>query len=107
MVWPFVFDAGFTILRRARRGEPLMQAHRSHLYQRLVSGGWRHATVAWLYLVLGAICATAAAGLAVDAAPAPAAAATAVATAAVLWGTVTHVERRAAHASVTQTPEAT
>jgi UDP-N-acetylmuramyl pentapeptide phosphotransferase/UDP-N-acetylglucosamine-1-phosphate transferase len=107
MVWPFVFDAGFTILRRVRRGERLMQPHRSHLYQRLVGGGWRHASVTLLYLVLGALCATAAAGLAVDTAPAPAAAVAAVATAAGLWGTVIRVERRAARAVVTQTPEAT
>ncbi len=84
-----------------------MQPHRSHLYQRLVGGGWRHASVTLLYLVLGAICATAAAGLAVDTAPAPAAAVAAVATAAGLWGTVIRVERRAAHAVVTQTPEST
>lgn len=36
LVWPFVFDTMFTLLRRLRRGENVFTAHRSHLYQRLV-----------------------------------------------------------------------
>jgi len=46
---PFVFDTGWTLLRRARRGENLLTAHRSHLYQRLVLAGWSHARVSILY----------------------------------------------------------
>jgi UDP-N-acetylmuramyl pentapeptide phosphotransferase/UDP-N-acetylglucosamine-1-phosphate transferase len=51
-VWPFVFDAGFTMLRRLFRGENILQAHRSHLYQRLVITGWSHCTVTWIYTAL-------------------------------------------------------
>lgn len=36
---PIFLDASATLLRRARRGEQLSQAHRSHLYQRLANGG--------------------------------------------------------------------
>jgi len=48
-VWPFAFDAGFTLLRRATRRENLLRAHRTHLYQRLVLAGMSHRTVALLY----------------------------------------------------------
>ena len=48
-LWPFIFDTSFTLLRRLRRGENIFQAHRSHLYQRLVIAGWSHRTVACLY----------------------------------------------------------
>lgn len=50
MVWPFVFDTGFTLVRRWRRGESVTQAHRSHLYQRLIIAGWSHARVSLLYI---------------------------------------------------------
>jgi Fuc2NAc and GlcNAc transferase len=39
----FLADATFTLFRRMARGERLHQAHREHLYQRLVSTGWSHA----------------------------------------------------------------
>ncbi len=45
-LWPFLADATFTLLRRLLRGERVWQAHRSHLYQRLVQSGVGHATVA-------------------------------------------------------------
>lgn len=48
-VWPFIFDTAFTFVRRLRRGENVFQAHRSHLYQRLVIAGWSHRAVACLY----------------------------------------------------------
>jgi UDP-N-acetylmuramyl pentapeptide phosphotransferase/UDP-N-acetylglucosamine-1-phosphate transferase len=51
LVWPFVFDTGFTLVRRWRRGEKLTEAHRSHLYQRLVIAGWSHARVSLLYVL--------------------------------------------------------
>ena len=62
LVWPFVFDATFTIIRRALRRERLHEAHRSHLYQRLNQTGWSHARVSLLYGALallgtGALCA--------------------------------------------------
>jgi UDP-N-acetylmuramyl pentapeptide phosphotransferase/UDP-N-acetylglucosamine-1-phosphate transferase len=58
VVWPFVFDTSFTLLRRLRYGENIFVAHRSHLYQRLVIAGWSHRAVTLLYLsltVLGAV----------------------------------------------------
>ena len=49
LVWPFVFDTSFTFLRRLRKGENVFQAHRSHLYQRLVLAGYSHRFVTCLY----------------------------------------------------------
>lgn len=49
VLWPFLFDTGATLVRRAARGEAVWQAHRSHLYQRLIVGGWSHRAVATLY----------------------------------------------------------
>lgn len=46
---PFLFDATFTLFRRIRKGENILVAHRSHLYQRLVIAGYSHRFVAILY----------------------------------------------------------
>ena len=54
LVWPFVFDAAFTFLRRLRHREVVFAAHRSHLYQRLVIAGYRYRTVTLLYIGLAA-----------------------------------------------------
>jgi Fuc2NAc and GlcNAc transferase len=51
----FVFDTIFTFLRRLIAGEKVWQAHRSHLYQRLVIKGYSHRFVTILYGVLSAI----------------------------------------------------
>jgi hypothetical protein len=48
----FVFDSGFTLLRRLGRGENIFKAHRSHLYQRLVQAGVSQPRVTLLYLLL-------------------------------------------------------
>lgn len=42
---PFIFDVVLTLIRRARRGENLLKAHREHLYQRLMRSGMSHAEV--------------------------------------------------------------
>ncbi len=55
IVWPFLFDTIFTLLRRWRRGEHLFTAHCTHLYQRLVLSGRSHAAVTTLYALLSAI----------------------------------------------------
>ena len=55
LVWPFVFDTSFTFLRRLRRGENVFQAHRSHLYQRLVLAGYSHRFVTCLYGALAVL----------------------------------------------------
>ncbi|NOZ37741.1 MAG: glycosyltransferase family 4 protein [Gammaproteobacteria bacterium] len=39
---PFILDASLTLLHRILKGEKIWQAHRSHLYQRLVLSGWSH-----------------------------------------------------------------
>ena len=52
VMWPFIFDTAITLLRRLRRRENIFQAHRSHLYQRLVIAGRSHAAVTSLYLGL-------------------------------------------------------
>jgi UDP-N-acetylmuramyl pentapeptide phosphotransferase/UDP-N-acetylglucosamine-1-phosphate transferase len=57
---PFVFDTTITIVRRLLRGENVVHAHRTHLYQRLVTSGWTHARVTMLYLAVAAICGAAA-----------------------------------------------
>jgi UDP-N-acetylmuramyl pentapeptide phosphotransferase/UDP-N-acetylglucosamine-1-phosphate transferase len=55
VVWPFVFDTAFTIVRRTGRRENLLEAHRSHLYQRLVLTGVSHRTATLLYAGLAAV----------------------------------------------------
>jgi len=49
IIWPFLLDTGFTIVRRLQRRENILVAHRSHLYQRLVLAGWDQAAVTSLY----------------------------------------------------------
>jgi len=55
LVWPFVFDSAFTLLRRWRKGENIFAAHRSHLYQRLVIAGYSHRFVTLLYSFLALV----------------------------------------------------
>ncbi len=56
--WPFVFDTLFTLVRRWQRGEDIFQAHRAHLYQRLIISGYSHRAVTLLYSALTLIGAT-------------------------------------------------
>jgi UDP-N-acetylmuramyl pentapeptide phosphotransferase/UDP-N-acetylglucosamine-1-phosphate transferase len=44
-LWFFLTDATWTLLRRVARGERPHEAHREHLYQRLVISGFRHSRV--------------------------------------------------------------
>ncbi len=46
---PFLFDATFTLARRALRGARLSEAHREHVYQRLARRVGRHPPVSLLY----------------------------------------------------------
>lgn len=55
VVWPFLADGTFTIFRRLKNRENIFQAHRSHLYQRLVIAGVSHQTVTCVYGVLAMI----------------------------------------------------
>ncbi len=52
LMWTFIMDAGVTFIRRALKRENVFAAHRTHLYQRLVIGGYKHATVTLLYIFL-------------------------------------------------------
>ncbi len=49
---PFIYDVVYTLIRRIRRHEDLTQAHRTHLYQRLMVAGWSHGRTLWLNLAL-------------------------------------------------------
>ncbi|MBN1867356.1 hypothetical protein JW916_08690 [Candidatus Sumerlaeota bacterium] len=47
----FIYDVLYTLVRRAGRRENLLQAHRSHLYQRLlIATGWSHARLLAFHL---------------------------------------------------------
>lgn len=48
----YLADTGVTILRRVRAREPLSQAHKLHIYQRLVASGWSHMSVSAVVAVL-------------------------------------------------------
>jgi len=52
LMWTFIMDAGVTFLQRLFRGEKLLYGHRSHVYQRLVIGGYSHAAISTLYILL-------------------------------------------------------
>jgi UDP-N-acetylmuramyl pentapeptide phosphotransferase/UDP-N-acetylglucosamine-1-phosphate transferase len=45
----FVFDTVFTFVRRVFNKEKVWEAHRGHIYQRLVISGFSHQSVAILY----------------------------------------------------------
>lgn len=51
LLWPFLFDGAFTIIRRFLKGENIFEAHRSHLYQRLYIIGWSHKKISSLYAI--------------------------------------------------------
>ena len=52
LMWTFIMDAGVTFIRRALKRENVFSAHRTHLYQRLVIGGYPHHMISTLYLML-------------------------------------------------------
>ena len=51
----FIWDTAYTFVRRLRAGEPVTQAHRTHLYQLMNRLGLSHARVTTVYLVIGAL----------------------------------------------------
>ncbi len=55
IVWPFVFDTFFTVIRRLCKRENIFNAHRSHLYQRMVIASHNHRGVSLLYMTLAAV----------------------------------------------------
>ncbi len=57
LMYPFVFDATFTLFRRMIRKEKFWAAHRSHLYQQLCDLGFSHTRITLLYFGVGVLCA--------------------------------------------------
>jgi UDP-N-acetylmuramyl pentapeptide phosphotransferase/UDP-N-acetylglucosamine-1-phosphate transferase len=53
----YLMDTSVVIVRRARRGDRLTEAHREHAYQRLTQAGWSHLAVASLCAVVSGLCA--------------------------------------------------
>jgi UDP-N-acetylmuramyl pentapeptide phosphotransferase/UDP-N-acetylglucosamine-1-phosphate transferase len=49
LVWPAVFDSGFTVTRRLLRRETVVSGHRTFLFHRLADAGWSHSDAAVLY----------------------------------------------------------
>ncbi|MGN0064107.1 MAG: glycosyltransferase family 4 protein [Nocardioides sp.] len=51
-------DTGWVLVKRARGGRSLTEAHREHVYQRLTDHGWPHlASAAFCALAVAAVCA--------------------------------------------------
>jgi len=48
---PLLADACLCVLRRLLSGQPILRAHRLHLFQRLQQAGWPHSKVALLYVL--------------------------------------------------------
>jgi UDP-N-acetylmuramyl pentapeptide phosphotransferase/UDP-N-acetylglucosamine-1-phosphate transferase len=57
-LWFFFFDTVVTLLKRLVRRERVWEAHRSHLYQRMVIAGWRHSRVTIIYGMFAAVLST-------------------------------------------------
>ena len=55
LLWFFVFDSVVTFLRRLFRREKVWQAHREHLYQRLVRNKLSHSVVTMIYGLLSGV----------------------------------------------------
>jgi UDP-N-acetylmuramyl pentapeptide phosphotransferase/UDP-N-acetylglucosamine-1-phosphate transferase len=51
----FLTDAGLTLLWRVIRGERWYNAHRQHLYQRMIAQGWTHGRVLLFYQAINAL----------------------------------------------------
>ncbi len=45
LVYPFLYDVVYTLIRRLAHGKPVWRAHHEHLYQRLIDLGWSHRKV--------------------------------------------------------------
>lgn len=57
----YLADTGWVLVKKVRDRRPLAQAHRDHVYQRLVALGWPHlASAAWTAALAALVCVTAA-----------------------------------------------
>ena len=52
LMWTVIMDTGVTFLARLFKREKVFSRHRSHLFQRLVSRGYKHSTISLLYIFL-------------------------------------------------------
>lgn len=59
LILPLLADVLLTLVRRAVKKENLLQAHNTHLYQRLIQHGFGHLTVSWFYALAALLCANA------------------------------------------------
>ena len=59
LVWLFVFDTIFTFTQRISNGEKVWEAHRGHIYQRLIIEGFSHQAITILYGLFSALIALA------------------------------------------------
>ncbi|HSL31526.1 MAG TPA: glycosyltransferase family 4 protein [Anaerolineales bacterium] len=55
LMWTVIIDTFLTFLRRLVTGENVLSGHRLHLFQQLVSGGYKHGTISALYIFLTAL----------------------------------------------------
>jgi len=55
-IWPFLFDASYTLINRVIRKRNPFRAHREHVYQRLVVAGASHTRVTLIYAVFMLLC---------------------------------------------------
>lgn len=55
LMWIVIMDSFMTFLGRALKRENVFTGHRSHLFQRLVLGGYKHTDISKLYIFLTAI----------------------------------------------------
>jgi len=52
LMWMFILDTNVTFFQRVFKRENVFAAHRLHLYQRLIIGGYSHASISMLYISL-------------------------------------------------------
>jgi len=64
LLLPFLYDVLYTLGWRVLRGENILKAHRSHLYQRLLIAGYSHPTVLRLTFMTYLLCGLCALGFA-------------------------------------------
>lgn len=57
LILPILADVLLTLIRRARNRDNLLQAHNTHLYQRIIQHGYGHLTVSWFYALAALLCA--------------------------------------------------
>jgi UDP-N-acetylmuramyl pentapeptide phosphotransferase/UDP-N-acetylglucosamine-1-phosphate transferase len=55
LMFPFVFDATFTLVRRIIQRERFWRAHRSHIYQQMCDLGYSHKEVTTIYTIAASV----------------------------------------------------